>query len=177
MADLSGICIRHEAKEMPLQVMPKDPALCAIFDGYGIETAVGPVFYADDPEVNVWGELKGFDRPGLVEKNLDGWRSIYSAAPCLPASLLRHIARSAGVHIYSDQDDIIYANKQMLGICVDEGGPRRISLPHRRDVYDLFNEDFVARDADSFVVELPAKHTGLYFWEAGGDCTPRSGDG
>lgn len=66
------------------------------------------------------------------------------------------------MHIYSDQNDIIYANRQFVGVCVDAGGTRTISLPQPSDVYDLLAEKMIATGVSEFMIDLPAQQTGLY---------------
>ena len=156
MSELTGITLRYELGEAPMLV---------VADGqrYGYETAHGPLCWADDPAAEVWGLLEGSGYAGLVTKAVAGGRAYYSAAPCMPAPLLRKIARQAGVHIYSDRNDIIYVNRSIIGVCVDEGGPRTIQLAAPADVYDLFNDTWLAHNTASFEVDLPSTRTGLYY--------------
>lgn len=92
---------------------------------------VSPLFYADDPGAQVLGRLVGSSRPGLVTKKMDGWTSIYSAAMTLPPSLMRRIARDAGVHIWLETDDALYTDGQFLGLHATTDGTKRILLPSR----------------------------------------------
>jgi hypothetical protein len=92
---------------------------------------VSPLFYADDSGAQVLGRLVGSARPGLVTKKMDGWTSIYSAAMTLPPSLMRRIAREAGVHIWLETDDALYTDGQFLGLHAATDGPKRILLPSR----------------------------------------------
>lgn len=130
---------------------------------YGSKNAIGPLLYASDPEATVLGTLQGEGLPGLVLKNTGGIEVYYSAAPTLPASLLRGMAARAGVHIYNERDDVLYANRSFLSLYVVEAGLRRLRLPVRTDVYDVYRGVTVANDAEAFSVDLPAKHTVLYF--------------
>ncbi len=110
------------------------------------DTRVSPAFYADDPEALVLGIAENSGRAGLVVKEGDGWRSIYSAAPLLSWPLLRNIARWAGVHLYSEQGDMIWANDQLLVIYSQEAGQRTIRFPtgmtgdKERRVEDAYHE-------------------------------------
>jgi len=130
---------------------------------YGSKNTIGPLLYPNDPAAAVLGMLQGHDVPGLVLKNINGVDVYYSAAPTLPASVLRGMAERAGVHVYNDQNDILYANKSFLSLYVVNAGVRRIRLPERTDVYDVYTDTTVATNAITFDVELPAKHAVLYF--------------
>ena len=90
---------------------------------------------------------------------MPGWTSIYSSAPILPAALLRNIARAAGCHIYSDGGDVVYANREFLGVYSPAGGSRTIHLPERSDVTDLLTDKILRKTCAEFPVELPPNTT------------------
>jgi hypothetical protein len=48
--------------------------------------------------------------------------------------LLRYLLREAGVHIYDDQDDVVYAGSGMLIVHSVSGGPRTLSLRNGRRI-------------------------------------------
>lgn len=99
----------------------------------------------------------------MAVRSFPNWTSIFVAAPNLPATLLRNIARFAGAHIYSNEGDVIYATREMLGVHTVSGGPRRFQLPRAAvEVVDLFADRTVARDTAAFEVELPPASTALY---------------
>ena len=94
---------------------------------WGTNNKLAPIFHVDDPDARVLGEVvysQGNCRPGFAVKEFPDWRSVYSAAPNLPAPVLRGIARSAGVHIYSDAGDVLYANRSLVGVHTLSGGRR-----------------------------------------------------
>jgi hypothetical protein len=131
---------------------PRDPSLRRDLPGFRIS----PRFFADDRRATVLGKLAGLDRPGLVVKRQSGWTSVYSSAPILPAELLRSIAREADCHIYSDANDVVYANKEFLCIYAPGGGKRTIRLPERRRVVDALENRVLSSRAKELPLELPA---------------------
>jgi len=131
---------------------PRDPGLFRDLPGF----RVSPRFYADDPEATVLGMLgAGINKPGLVVKARDGWTSIYSGAPIVPSSLLRGIAREAGVHIYSDADDVVVGNDRFLGLYAPKGGTRTVRLPWPATVVDALEGKTLAEQTAAFDLELP----------------------
>ena len=107
---------------------------------------------------------QGRCQPGFVIKEFSTWKSIYSAAPNLPAGVLRGIANFAGVHIYNDEGDVIYATKDLLAIHTTAGGHREIKLPMiAPQVYELFSNIIISKETDQFEVVLPSSSTNLYF--------------
>ena len=87
------------------------------------------------------------------------------AVPIIPAQVLREIARSAKVHIYSEDGDVLDVSHNLLSVHTLSGGKRIFSLPSKAEVvYDLFQRRIVATDADRFDVTLPPASTALYFF-------------
>jgi hypothetical protein len=136
---------------------PRDPSLKRELPGF----RVAPRFWSTDPGAQVLGTLAGLDKPGLVVKNLPHWVSIYSSAPILPASLLRNIASAAGCHIYSDGPDVVYANREFLGMYSPDGGKRTIKLREPSDVLNLLTNETVATGASEFSMTLDPNTTVL----------------
>jgi beta-galactosidase len=133
---------------------------------WGTNAKLAPLFHVDDPAARVLGDVvysQGNCRPGFAVKELPGWRSVYSAAPNLPAPVLRAIARWAGVHIYSGAGDVLYANRSLLGVHSLSGGARTFKLPRRAaTVVDLFTGRTLARETDAIEVVLEPRSSALY---------------
>ncbi len=131
---------------------PADPGLERDLPGFSI----APRFFGDDPKATVLGRLAGLDKPGLLVKPQDGWASVYSSAPILPAALLRSIARVAGCHIYTDTGDIVYANENFLALYAVTGGDKLIRLPRQAKVVDVLDNRTVSARASSFPLKMEA---------------------
>ncbi len=133
---------------------------------WGTNAKLAPIFTVDDPGARVLGEVvysQGNCRPGFAVKEFGEWRSVYSAAPNLPAPVLRSITRYAGAHIYSEAGDVLYANRSLLGVHTLQGGRREFGLPGRAElVIDVFTGKTVASGADRFAVDLPPASTSLF---------------
>lgn len=143
---------------------------------WGSTQPLGPVFHLEDPSARVLGQViysLGRCQPGLGLRSFapgesgpgDGaWNSIYTASPVVPAPLLRGIARWAGVHLYNEQGDVLYATRDLLAVHTAGGGARTFHLPRPVEVvYDLYNYRVLARRTDRFEVTLPPNATALYF--------------
>lgn len=134
---------------------------------WGTNNKLAPLFHVDDPEAQVLGQVvysQGNCKPGFAVKKFPGWTSIYSAAPNLPASVLRGIARFAGVHIYSEAGDVLHASHQLLGIHTVSGGKRTLKLPRLVEiVIDLFENKELAQNTAEFEVNLAPASTSLFY--------------
>ncbi len=121
------------------------------------ETSTGEV-----TPLNQWGNAYYV---GLAYKEFADWTSVYAGAVALPAEFLRAMAKFAGVHVYLDSDDILYANSHMVVMHTGEqAGPRTIHLPSPSKAFDLLNG--VKPVSDKAVAEftIDAKPVQTYAW-------------
>ena len=129
---------------------------------YGTDLATSPVITVDDPNAAVLGVMSDSQRTGLAVMRMRGWTSLYSAAPMLPTTLLRNLALASGVHVYTQGDEVVWANRSMLAVNVNNGGPRTISLPRKATVTELFSGKLIDRNTDRFTVDFADKATLLF---------------
>lgn len=103
------------------------------------------------------------DAKELTRRHRDGWVSVFSPQPNLPASVLRRLAAEAGVHIYCDAEEPLYASRHLLAAHTATGGERRFVLPRPcRRVRELFSDRVVAEGANQFTDHLRSPDTVLY---------------
>lgn len=99
----------------------------------------------------------------LTSREMDGWRSVYSPRPNVPADVLRKLAREAGAHIYCEAEEPLYANDRLIALHTITGGPRTIVLPKKcRRVTEVFSGRLVAENSDRFEDTLTPPCTVLY---------------
>jgi len=134
---------------------------------WGTNSKLSPIFFLEDPEARVLGQVvfsQGNCKPGLGVKTFPGWTSIYVAAPNLPAPVLRGIARFAGVHLYNQEGDVLYATRELLAVHTVSGGERTFSLPREvEEVHELFERKSIARNTREFRVRLLPVSTALFY--------------
>ena len=141
---------------------------------WGSTQPIGPLFHLEDPDATTLGQVVysgGRCKPGMAIKTFGAlnsgepaWSSIYIAVPSVPAPLLRGIARYAGVHLYNEAGDVLYATPELLAAHTVSGGERTFKLPHTVEVvYDLYNDRPVARSTAEFTVQLAPASTALYY--------------
>lgn len=100
---------------------------------------------------------------GITTCPRDGWTSVVAPDPKLAPAELRDIARAAGVHIYSDTDEPLYASRRHIALHSAAGGARRIALPRVcKSVTELFSGRVVGRDVSEIEDDLPTPSTMLY---------------
>lgn len=164
MADFTGIRLRLSKNQAELRAQLRTGQ--KLTEGYagqsiGIHDSVAPVCYADDRAATVLGTLAD-GRAAIVVKPQDGWTAVFSAVPMLPSWMLRRIAGLAGVHQYIDTEDVVWASHDILTVSVYQAGPRRITLPRRADVRDLYSGAGIARASASFEVPFAQFETRVF---------------
>jgi hypothetical protein len=172
VSSLTGIKVAHLDGPQALRVKITDAGDALVKDApqavvWGDDAKIAPVFYCTDESAKALGVLDGVGRTGLAVRRFPEWTSVYCAAPNLPAWLLRDIAKCAGVHIFNEADDVLYANRSFLGIHTNEAGPRVLRFARPTSLYEVFEKRQVATDAIEVKVELPARHTAFYFLGTG----------
>ena len=153
--DLIGINVKMDVKPGLLTLTSNGKT-------FGTKKEIAPVFYSDDPQSEVLARQSGSDRPAVSAKRFDKWTSVYSSVPVLPADLLRRLAKNAGVHLYVESDDLIYATQGFLAIFAGEDGSKRLRLPKACDLYDPYDKKMDARGTREFALEMKKGDTKLW---------------
>lgn len=141
----------------------------------GTDSRIGPIFTCADPAATHLGAIhftRGRWRTGFAVKEFPTHRAVWSAAPALPPTVLRGIARFAGVHIYSDTDDVCVADGRFVGLYTHKAGAKRIALPHRADVIDAFSGELLGEGVHEFQADFSGCETRLFYYGAR-DAFPR----
>jgi hypothetical protein len=138
---------------------------------------IGPIPYVDPKAASRDAQILGCWADGkAVQENMaalcvrdlrsgphGGWASIYCAVPYLPLEMLRNAARFAGVHVYRDSSDVLFANRHFVAV---HTGARpatdELRLPRKTAVYDVFARRTFP-PADRIPLNVPAYSTVLYY--------------
>ena len=106
------------------------------------------------------------DKPVIAMKKLPEWTSIFSAIPGVTSDQLRSWYADAGVHIYSDCDDVLSANESWLMLHTRSAGVKQVRLPRRcKKVTEITREQVIGENVDSFSIELPQHATAVFLLE------------
>lgn len=110
-------------------------------------------------------ELTGFTfgRPGApIQRN--GWTSVYHPSyDALTPGELRELARTSGVHLYSDQPLPVWASGELLMVHSGESGRCEIRLPRpAATVTELFDGRIHAAETDRIQCEFDGSETLLF---------------
>lgn len=101
---------------------------------------------------------------GPVTVNMIGWRSAYAYDyDTMTPTVLKDIIKNAGVHIYIQEENPVYANEHLMAIHFKVGGEKKISLPRSyRKVIDILNDNVVAENASTFSYKFLTPDTKIF---------------
>lgn len=131
MSDLIGMSVERLDTPGPLVIEVTNrahPLARGSEERFGIATTHAPRFAVTDPGATRLGAWQGTDLCAFAVKRLADWTSVYIGVAPVPVKLLRNIAAAAGVHLYSSQPDIVYANASYLVLVANGAGRRTCYL-------------------------------------------------
>jgi hypothetical protein len=173
---LLGIEFEMISKEVPRRVLvhgthPLTRRLPASMV-YGDSFAYGPILVPTRAAVNE-GNFEtlgaattfwGINKPGLILKETDECKMMWSIAAPLPANLLRECCRHAGSHIWCEEDDVILASETLAAIHSVKAGPRTLHLPTPRTVWDLLSGEKLGDEMTRIDLEITPPETRLFYF-------------
>ena len=119
----------------------------------------------EDAHATALGHVEGRTEVALAFKPMKHWISLYTLNPVLPAAFLRALARRAGVHIYNDADDTLYASRSYLALNADGADVRTIRLARPTDMFDALTGELLAARTSCLARDLRDKETLLLRFE------------
>ena len=129
--------------------------------------SIGPLFYIDasaNKDTVVLGTLDVLCEPGLAVHQMDGYTSIYCAAPYVHNALLRNIGSGTGAHIYLDSDDLIHVANNLILVHAKSSGKKQIQW-HKtvQIVYDLYSGREIAENCQNWSFRMKQHETRFFF--------------
>lgn len=122
---------------------------------------IEPVALPADKDAHLFGALPDGLKPLALKKYSD-WTSVFCAVPVLPPELWRELAKLAGVHIFSeDEDTILYIGADMIGVHCRNGGEKHIVFPENMDFIDAVTGEVYARNSKELILNMVDSETKL----------------
>ncbi len=141
-----------------------------------------PVFWVNndnDKDVTILGRFLFNDKPAFAIKKCKGYYSVYYGAKVINSPILRELAKFAGVHIWTESDDIFYVSKRFFSIHATEECPlipyhkdealkpkdamKKIVLPRKAKVVDCYTEEIITENGDTVYLDMNNGETRSFF--------------
>lgn len=167
MSELTGMTMKKLAGAQTACIQPMGdvffPAPWRKVQSIGLDgVTVAPAFAVTDPEAQKLGTIIGTQECGFAIRKFPAWTSLYTFAPPVSPEFFRAFYQTAGVHIYDDANDVLYADASYLAITGETGGKRTLRLRAPATVKDLFSGATMASNAREFSFEFAPKTTRLF---------------
>ena len=121
----------------------------------GVDYPAQPRFAVSEENAEVLARYADDDAVASARKG----KVIFYGGVALDAPFLREVARSAGVHIYTETDDNFFAGGNFLCIHATSTGDKTIRLPHRTDAVEIYTGEILGRDTDCLVFPMKVFET------------------
>ncbi|MHA4846715.1 hypothetical protein ACX0G7_21295 [Flavitalea antarctica] len=136
-----------------------------VVKNYRSSLPISPVFHINDKNVIPLGK---YDHSGKVafgctkDKN---HQSFYSVLGGMPASILREVARTAGVHIYYEGTNTVHINNRLIGVHFQHENNVEIKLPFKNQckLTELYDGGEVTANNGQCTLPLDPGVAKLYF--------------
>lgn len=130
-SELPDLKCQFRQSDFPMFTDPFFPKTTGTFSEYP-EEAVSCCRFVAGAEENAYILGRGTENrePALLWKQFDGYASVYSLCPCIPARVLQKIAIQSGVHVYSLTGDALMAGGKYVFLRALYEGQKRIHYPY-----------------------------------------------
>lgn len=166
LAAITGIKVKKLDKVVPavLKFIPKNALhpFNTISGGQYISGGrVHPLMLPVDPQAQLFGTLTADESvKTLAYRNFGTHKVFFSAIPALTPAIYRELAKLAGVHIISHDDNtMIYAGRNMLGIHAAQRGSKKLFWHKKATFTDAVTGEVYARDTDAPIIPMLENET------------------
>ena len=125
----------------------------------GSDVAVAPSVHCTASDVSVIARYADGDRPAVVMKRFADHTVVWSGVAPVPPALLRALARTANVHVYSDTNDALFAGHNLITLHAAKAGTKRITLPAELETQPLYGASPARRNGRTLSFEMEAAET------------------
>ena len=127
-----------------------------------LENNLLPLITECDPDAECIGTFADSGKNALSVKEENGFTSIYCGSKYVNNRVVRAIAKFAGCHVYSDTDDVLYANKNYITFHAAEGGEKVIKLQAPATVTEVYENKVYAENSDEIRFNIKRTETKMF---------------
>lgn len=129
---------------------------------------LNPAFYIEDEETVTLGRSLSTGKTMLAMTEKDGFTSVYCTAQVLGCDMLMSLAEYAGCHIYSRDEDVLYANENFVAIHASSDGRKTIRFKKPCSPYEVYEKKSYGENVASIEVDMKLGDT--LMWYLNGEC-------
>ena len=121
-----------------------------------------PLLYADDKNSTTIANFLQDGTPAVSVKEADGFTSIYCGSKFISAEFVREVARFAGCHIYEEDENVVYVNKNFLTVHASKTGTITLKFPKECSPYELYEEKYYGENVTAISFDMLRGETKMF---------------
>lgn len=121
-----------------------------------------PVIYPNDSTAESIASFAQTGLPAVSVKKLDGFTSVYCGTKYISADFIREVARFAGCHIYEEDGNVLYANRNFITVHAAKSGEITVKLKEKGSAYELYENKYYAENANEFTFAAKSGDTKMF---------------
>jgi hypothetical protein len=99
---------------------------------------------------------------GILKEQM--WTSLWSRTAAIPSGCYRELAYAAGVHIFNEQEDVLYANRSLICLHARSTGERILHFPAKVELRDVLKDEQLCIGSREWKGRLKSGETRLFYW-------------
>ena len=125
---------------------------------------VNPAFSVVEEEgVQVLGRYCADGKAAYALKEQDGYTSAYCATQVIRSDLIASLASYAGCHIYTEDEDVFFANENFVCIHASYTGTHRITFKAPCTPYEVYEQRAYGENVTSLELSLKLGETKMFY--------------
>ena len=121
-----------------------------------------PLFYSVDSNAKNLAYFATSGYPAVSVKENKDFTSIFYGSKFIKSDVVRAVAKYAGCHIWSDSDDVLFANKNYVAFHASSSGQKTIRFPEKVSVYEVYEKKFYAHDVTELTFDTYLGETKMF---------------
>lgn len=131
-------------------------------DSINLDSFLYPQFFCNDDGAKHLAYFATNGKPAVSVKECDGYTSVYYGSKSLRYNVIREIARFAGVHIYSESDDVIYVGRNYITFHSSQTGKKTIKFSEKVNLYEVYEDKYYGKNTDTVEFEIKFGETKMF---------------
>ncbi len=121
-----------------------------------------PAVLPCDSEADILARFCENGRAAITLKDMGTYTSVLYGAKILEAEMVRSFAYMAGCHIYEEEENVLYVNRNFITFHASKSGKAKIKLPEKCDIYELYEDKFYGSNTDILEFDINFGETKMF---------------
>lgn len=124
---------------------------------------LNPVFYIREEEgVEILGRYCLNQKPAMAVTSYKGFRSVYCTTAVIRSEIVASLAQWAGCHLYSKDDDVLYANDHFVAVHAKDDGRRTIHFPVPCSPFEVYEKSYYGHNITELTLDMQLGDTKMW---------------